>query len=280
MSQQICTIAARWSSGFAARCLLILLLPGCFFDGERSPLTPDADAKFDVGESTEETSVIFTQLDSTTDLPAVTDLAAPEIAGHIPNKPDTSVAADTIEIVQDVGPAEPCTPSAPNACDDGKECTVDSCDPVDGCWHLNKYFSNVFPFPSCFPTAIVSDASGYVTLFMSIEDPTKYQLQILARFSPLGTLVWSQTYGSTQKYRVASSLAINSNGLVFAGLADYGAENDAWVVRTDLEGNVLWDQKFGDPDHVESALAVLAMPDGVIFVGQNGTINWPDAVSK
>jgi len=76
-----------------------------------------------------------------------------------------------------------------------------------------------------------------------------------------GNHLWSKRFGSAGSEDNAASLAVSPAGEVvlfgnLAGTLDFGGgpltsagQTDLFVARLDAEGNHLWSQRFGDPDH-------------------------------
>jgi hypothetical protein len=61
-----------------------------------------------------------------------------------------------------------------------------------------------------------------------------------------GNLLWNRNYGGTQSDK-AYAIAPTADGYIIAGdTCSKGAgETDAWTVKIDLEGNMLWEKTFG-----------------------------------
>ena len=85
-----------------------------------------------------------------------------------------------------------------------------------------------------------------------------------------GNELWNMTFGGAS-YDAALAVQLTPDGgYVFAGYTQsYGAGNaDAWLVKTDSEGNELWNMTFGGASYDE-ALAVQPTPDdGYLFTGR------------
>ncbi|UCG93336.1 MAG: T9SS type A sorting domain-containing protein [candidate division WOR-3 bacterium] len=84
-----------------------------------------------------------------------------------------------------------------------------------------------------------------------------------------GDTLWTKTYGGTDQDYGRSVLQTPDGGYVVAGYTfSYGVGNgDAWLIRTDSEGVILWDTTYGG-NLDDRALAVLRNPDnGYILVG-------------
>lgn len=70
----------------------------------------------------------------------------------------------------------------------------------------------------------------------------------LALFDENGTLLWDQTYGDDDgEIGRAMALAPGGDFLLVGQTYSWGTNGDAWVVRTDTDGNILWHETCGGP---------------------------------
>jgi hypothetical protein len=83
----------------------------------------------------------------------------------------------------------------------------------------------------------------------------------LIKTDAMGTAEWNMTYGGSD-YDGAASLVITSDGgYAIAGYTEsFGAgERDAWLVKTDADGNMEWNQTYGGvKEDVASSLVTLS----------------------
>ncbi len=139
-----------------------------------------------------------------------------------------------------------CTHPA-GSCDDGNVCTNDACDPQTGCTHVAN-------------TAPCDDGSACTT-----GDNCANGVCTVTGVAP-----WNVTNGgkSTDSFAAVAVLpdgyvAVGSNASRSNGVAN------AWLVRMDNMGKVLWDRTYSTL--YNKANAVLAQSDGIVFAGTNGT---------
>lgn len=88
------------------------------------------------------------------------------------------------------------------------------------------------------------------------------------KIAPDGSLQWQKTYGS-KGYDFAYSVAETTDGgIIFVGNSDVssGNDNDAWIVKLDNSGEVVWQKTYGGSKD-ESATKVLQNSDGTFIVG-------------
>jgi len=101
-------------------------------------------------------------------------------------------------------------------------------------------------------------------------------LTILSLTSSAGavpTEQWDKTYGGASYDEVHSVQQTSDGGYILAGQThSYGAGGyDAWLIKTDANGNELWDKTFGGTDE-DAAWSVQQTPDGgYILAGYTGS---------
>lgn len=89
----------------------------------------------------------------------------------------------------------------------------------------------------------------------------------LVRTDPAGNLLWDKTYGGKSGDQ-ANALVALADGFALAGsTATKGLGfNDFWLVRTDLDGKLLWDKTYGtSSDDVANGLSKVA--GGLVLAG-------------
>jgi hypothetical protein len=84
-----------------------------------------------------------------------------------------------------------------------------------------------------------------------------------------GSELWERTFGGSDKDMINSVQPTSDGGYILAGgTSSYGAGGyDLWMIKTDAEGNRLWDKTFGGAS-LDGALSVQSTRDnGYILVG-------------
>lgn len=97
----------------------------------------------------------------------------------------------------------------------------------------------------------------------------------LVRTNLLGKVLWERAYGGPGKDIAKAAVALPDGGYLVAGesgepgndvKSNRGAQ-DAWVIRVDKEGHLLWEINYGGRGNDNFANAVLADNTSVILVG-------------
>ncbi len=105
---------------------------------------------------------------------------------------------------------------------------------------------------------------------------------IVVKLSDTGETEWLKLYGGTND-DFGNSIDESSDGsFVIAGSTELLAsdalstprEEDVWVFKIDLEGNVIWEETYGSVEHKERAISIEAASNGTwILTGYTESIN-------
>lgn len=88
----------------------------------------------------------------------------------------------------------------------------------------------------------------------------------LVKISPEGDLQWTKTYGESHDCELAGVVQTSDGDYVLAGTSYVGITSQAWIVKTDTSGNVLWSNNFGGTE--STATSVVQTSDGdLAFAG-------------
>jgi len=91
---------------------------------------------------------------------------------------------------------------------------------------------------------------------------------LLIRLDTNGETVWIKTFGyggSDSGYCVIESA---DGGFIVVGTTDPDMYNpDVWIIKTDLDGNIIWDKTFGGADWEEAYMIQQTYDNGYILVG-------------
>lgn len=86
----------------------------------------------------------------------------------------------------------------------------------------------------------------------------------LIKTDEYGTVEWNQTYGNEATQIADSLTATSDGGYALAGYttATGDGSGDFWLVKTDSNGNMQWNQTYGNSTDWERAYSVIATSDG------------------
>jgi len=108
----------------------------------------------------------------------------------------------------------------------------------------NKTISG--PVADCPSTIIQTADGGYILSDVSYSFVPNQAFFTLVRIDPNGNLLGNMTYGGYGYYyqpECNCALATSDGGFLMAG---YLWQKPAWVVKTDAEGNMQWNQTYGE----------------------------------
>lgn len=113
--------------------------------------------------------------------------------------------------------------------------------------------------------SILQTSDGAYTLVGSIDNSVSDFW--LARTDTLGNMQWNRTYGGTGDSYAASLIQTSDGGYALIGNTDLNSSIpvaggfDIWVVRTDSQGNLQWNQTYGGPGYDEGR-SIIQIEDG------------------
>lgn len=114
--------------------------------------------------------------------------------------------------------------------------------------------------------AVGPDGSIYVA---GSSDNSK---ALLVKFAPNGALLWQRTWGGTQS-EIAFGVAVSGDGAsvyITGQTLSFGAGFlDAFLVKFDASGNLVWQRTWGGPIN-ETGQAVAVAGDGSVYVAGDG----------
>jgi hypothetical protein len=116
-----------------------------------------------------------------------------------------------------------------------------------------------------FANSIVQNGDGGYAIFCtSWESETSPSAYKIIKTDSNGDEQWNRTYGGSGKFFTAESdagIATKDGGYLLAGVSvDKGSDWLAWLVKTDSQGNIVWNQNYGGIG--SWALAVTQSSDG------------------
>ncbi|MCK5441770.1 MAG: hypothetical protein KAJ23_07760 [Maribacter sp.] len=110
----------------------------------------------------------------------------------------------------------------------------------------------------------------------------------LIKINDNGDLIWEKTYGGTQFDDARGLNTSQDGGYIIAGnskssdidATSNSGENDLWVIKTDANGALIWQQTFGGAD-LDYGFDVLENGDrSIVVVGESTSSDFPDLQNK
>jgi hypothetical protein len=110
----------------------------------------------------------------------------------------------------------------------------------------------------------------------------------LIKIDDSGALLWERTYGGT-RYDTAQSISLTGDGgFVISGnsrssdmdVTKNAGENDIWILKTDSDGDLIWQQTYGGSE-LDSGYDALEREDGsILVVGSSPSTDFPMLQNK
>ena len=99
---------------------------------------------------------------------------------------------------------------------------------------------------------------------------------------------WQRTLGGSAFDAAESIISTSDGGFLICGnsksddidLTDNAGENDLWLIKTDDEGNIVWQRAMGGSD-LDYGFDALETDNGaLIMVGEASSVDFPQIESK
>jgi hypothetical protein len=106
----------------------------------------------------------------------------------------------------------------------------------------------------------------------------------VAKIDNQGTLLWKNIIGGENRDKLFSAIA-TQNGFVLLGSSSYKTNGDshAWIIKIDLNGNLIWNKTYGnDPDTVARTGVIAADSDYMVagYTDPRGASNYDFLLMK
>ena len=156
--------------------------------------------------------------------------------------------------------------------------------PVNKSWDY-RYGGDAYEFPSLL---LKTTDNGYLLSGNSLSgisfeksEPCRTGLDYwIVKTDSSGNKIWDKTFGGSETDNLTCAIALPDSGFLLGGYSNSGISGDKsqpncntvnpsddyWVVRTDKNGNKLWDKTFGG-DKKDRLNALLLLPDGNYLLG-------------
>ncbi len=148
-------------------------------------------------------------------------------------------------------------------CEKGQNVTVTVQPPPDNC---AATFQKTFGLPGGdeWGQDIENTPDGYIIAGKAAVTGTSSYDGLLMKFSKSGNLLWSKTYGGVSDDLFHAVVTTTDGGFLAAGSTKSAGNSggDAWLVKTDATGNVLWQRRYTDNSNPAYVYAVTQTSDG------------------
>jgi hypothetical protein len=110
----------------------------------------------------------------------------------------------------------------------------------------------------------------------------------LIKVDDSGSLVWERSFGGSQFDAAQAVTPSKDGGFFLIGNSkssdldtnSNAGENDIWMIKTDAEGNLVWQKSFGGSD-IDFGFDVIENSSGsVLLVGETSSVDFPSLTSK
>lgn len=98
----------------------------------------------------------------------------------------------------------------------------------------------------------------------------------LMRVDAKGEEIWSRAYGTEALEQFDAVAVLPDGGIVAAGFTTgAGEDRQAWLVRTDAKGDVLWQRAHGGQESFNQFMVLAVLDDGdFLLAGRHGKMPW------
>jgi hypothetical protein len=119
---------------------------------------------------------------------------------------------------------------------------------------------------------------GYALFGYTTSSNTNSDDFMLVKTDPSGILQWTKTYGGTNIDEAFYGIQTTDNGYALTGVtATINGTGNAWIVKTDTQGNMQWNQTYGNSTENILYAIVQANDGGYVGAGYtNSTVNSQD----
>jgi hypothetical protein len=112
-------------------------------------------------------------------------------------------------------------------------------------------WNQTFPVPSIRTNKGLVECPDGGFAFIANNDPLLWSNVGLFRTDANGRMLWNRTYGGAGTYSGRGLVLCSDGGFaIVGGICNVGTDNwNIWLVRTDSQGTLLWNQSFGSSEY-------------------------------
>ncbi|MCF8246651.1 MAG: T9SS type A sorting domain-containing protein [Saprospiraceae bacterium] len=127
--------------------------------------------------------------------------------------------------------------------------------------------------------AVQTEDGGYAMVGENRSSASGSADVFLVKVSGNGSTLWQKSYGGSD-WDFGNDLAITCDGgFIISGISDSDAtDRDIYLVKTDWDGNMQWEQRFGGPNYDHGNAVIQTKDGGYLVTGNNQEVGSDDLV--
>jgi len=110
----------------------------------------------------------------------------------------------------------------------------------------------------------------------------------LIKIDDNGKLLWEKTFGGSQFDAAQGVITTYDGGFIITGnsksidgdVSENNGENDIWLIKTDSDGNLLWQSSYGGSNLDYGFDAVENLDKSLLLVGESSSNDFPNLINK
>ena len=118
----------------------------------------------------------------------------------------------------------------------------------------------------------VTSDGGYIAAGTIVPERFGDWAVYLVRFDALGQMLWYKTYGGSESESGSSVQVTGDGGYIVAGNTNsFGVNGDIYLVKTDNDGNMLWNETYGGERRDDGSSVQVTDDGGYIVAGSTNS---------
>lgn len=122
---------------------------------------------------------------------------------------------------------------------------------------------------------VIQNSEGDYVILSRTQKEQTFDDCLLTKVDQQGNLVWNKTFGGSEEEWPAKILETN-DGYFLVGssessdmdVSSNNGETDFWILKTDFDGNKLWDRNYGELGYEIATSAIMTQDGHIIIIGR------------